>query len=75
MTGITLRLDDLKRNTTSAPHEIEFKGEGYPRMVIAGTTGRVVPSLKKSLANDAASVLARIKDATTELLEVAEKRP
>lgn len=75
VTGVTLRLDDLKRNTTSAPWNLDFKGDGYQRVVIAGTTGRIVPSLKKSLANDANDVIAKLKAATAELLEAAEKRP
>ncbi len=73
--SIAVRLDDLRRNTTSAPQEVVFKETAYQRVVIAGTTGRVVPSLKKSLANDAGDVLGRIKDATATLIEAAEKRP
>jgi serine/threonine protein kinase len=75
VTGITLRLDDLRRNTTSAPREVNFPGDGYQRIVIAGTTGRVVPSLKKSLANDAADVLATLKTETQALLADAERKP
>jgi serine/threonine protein kinase len=73
--GVTLRLEDLKRNTTGAPVDINFKGEGYQRLIVAGTTGRSVPSLKRTLGNDGPEVLAKIKDATVELLEAAEKRP
>jgi serine/threonine protein kinase len=73
--NITIKLDDLRRNTTSAPQEIVFKETAYQRVVVAGTTGRIVPSLKKSLANDAADVLGRIKDATATLIEAADRKP
>ncbi len=74
VTGVTLRLEDLKRGVQFPAERIDFDGGGYQRIVVVGTKGRVVPSLKKSLANNAEEVLGKIKASTTKLIETAEKK-
>jgi hypothetical protein len=74
LTGIHVRLQDLKQNTTSAPEKIDFENDGYQRIVVAEQQGRRVPSVDKALQNDAPKVLERIKDRARALLANAEKK-
>jgi serine/threonine protein kinase/tetratricopeptide (TPR) repeat protein len=73
--GFSLRVEDLKNHTTSAPEKIDFAGDGYSRIIVAGPQGRMVPSLKRALQNDADDVLKQVKEHIGAMLEAAEKKP